>query len=88
MTWVPHSRCAKVGENIYPFHHVPSKLATAIAAVSVRRMFGPKLTECQPDLTKLESSAEVHPPSGPIAAQIPPDNLAGSPVVIRDSHSD
>ena len=52
---------------LYPFHHAPIKLATAIAAVSVRRIVGPRLTDCQPVSAKLESSAEVHPPSGPIA---------------------
>ena len=55
-----------VAGDLYPFHHAPIKLATAMAAVSVRKMFFPRLTDCQPDSAKLEISSGVHPPSGPI----------------------
>src|SRR5688572_27418746 len=51
-----------------PAHPSAAQLATAIAAVSTRRIDFPSDTSCQPQSAAAAASAGANPPSGPIAA--------------------
>ena len=45
--------------------------ARASAAVSIRKMRGPRSTSCQPLATAKATSSSVNPPSGPTASMVP-----------------
>jgi hypothetical protein len=55
----------------------PRIAANMIAAVSTRRMRGPRSTVCQPAATANATSSSVNPPSGPIAAIVAGVSLVG-----------